>query len=106
MIPPYKWSQESKNYDFTLSNPKFEYWLLLHFEKGIGVNSSQECSDRLARYLPKYDKDIDSKKINFENIITAIEHAKNRDNTLNNGWRCIVGTTTVYRLVERILTKR
>lgn len=105
LIPLYEWSRKSENYGFALSNPKFEYWLLLHFEEGIGVNSSQECSDRLARYLPKYDKDIDSRKINFENIIAAIEHAKNRDNTLNNSWRCIVGTTTVYRLVERILTK-
>ncbi len=104
LAPLYEWSLKAENYGFALSNPKFEYWLLLHFEDGIRINSSQECSDRLARYLPKYDKDIDSQKINLESIITAIKHAKNRYNTLNNDWRCNVGATTVHKLVERILS--
>lgn len=104
LIPLYEWSRKAKNYGFALSNPKFEYWLLLHFEDGIGVNNSQECSDRLTRYLPKYNKDIDSQKMNLENIITTIQRAKNRDNTLNNDWRCNVGATTVHKLVERILS--
>ena len=41
------WSQEADNYGFALSNPKFEYWLLLHFEPGTNIGSSRECSNRL-----------------------------------------------------------
>jgi hypothetical protein len=53
------WTQARDNYGFALSNPKFEYWLLLHFEDGTGIASSRDCSGRLKRHLPDYDKGID-----------------------------------------------
>ncbi len=31
-----EWAQGADNYGFALSNPKFEFWLLLHFEDGSG----------------------------------------------------------------------
>src|ERR1700751_571588 len=37
------WAQEKKNFGFALSNPKFEYWLLLHFEDGKGVATARHC---------------------------------------------------------------
>ncbi|MBF0503345.1 MAG: RloB domain-containing protein, partial [Candidatus Riflebacteria bacterium] len=40
-----------------VSNPKFEYWLLLHFEDG---SSPQSCSTRLRFHIPGYDKTISS----------------------------------------------
>ena len=43
----HQWSLKAKNYGFALSNPKFEFWLLLHFEDGSGVSSSQICSQKL-----------------------------------------------------------
>jgi hypothetical protein len=30
----HQWPQEAQNHGFALSNPSFEYWLLLHFEDG------------------------------------------------------------------------
>ena len=59
----HEWAQEADNYGFALSNPKFEFWLLLHFEDGNSVSNSQTCSKRLERYLPGYDKDISVGKI-------------------------------------------
>jgi RloB-like protein len=59
----YAWSTTQKNFGFALSNPKFEYWLLLHFEEASGISTSRECSERLKRYLPEYDKGIDSREI-------------------------------------------
>ncbi len=53
------WSQEKKNYGFALSNPKFEYWLLLHFENIDGSLTSTQCTDRLRKHLPQYDKRLD-----------------------------------------------
>ena len=49
------WSQEHENYGFALSNPKFEYWLLLHFEDGEKISSSSACSNRL-KVLPTMTK--------------------------------------------------
>lgn len=97
------WSQAAENYGFALSNPKFEYWLLLHFEDGAGIASSQDCSDRLKRHLPDYDKGIDPRKFPRQTIDEAIRRAKQRDIPPCPDWPRSIGSTTVYRLVENIL---
>lgn len=96
------WSQKNANYGFALSNPNFEYWLLLHFEEGTGVSNARECSERLKRYLPDYNKNLDARKISSDMIAGAIRRAKQRDNPPSADWPKTIGTT-VYRLVERIL---
>lgn len=97
-----KWTKKSENYGFALSNPNFEYWLLLHFEDGKGLQTAQECLTRLKRHLPNYKKDIDAKKITLELITKAIARAKqrvvNHSNDLPPIWN-----TSVYKLIERIL---
>jgi hypothetical protein len=97
------WTQRRANYGLALSNPKFEYWLLLHFEDGTGVKSVQNCIDRLKRHLPDFDKDIDARKITRQGIDDAIRRAKLRDNPLCADWPRTIGGTTVYRLIENIL---
>ena len=37
----HEWSLQADGYGFALSNPKFEYWLLLHFENGTGVTNDE-----------------------------------------------------------------
>ena len=95
------WSQEADHYGFALSNPKFEYWLLLHFEEGKGIRSSRDCSDRLERHWPNYDKGIDARKITPDRIKNAIDRAKARDNPPCVDWPRVFGST-VYKLVEKI----
>jgi len=34
------WSTEDSRYGLAVSNPKFEFWLLLHFEDGNGAATS------------------------------------------------------------------
>lgn len=100
-----EWSQKSENHGFALNNPNFEYWLLLHFEDGKGIANSQECMARLKRHLPSYNKDIDSTKFTLELIGKAISRAKQRDTNRSNDlpqmW-----STTVYKLIERILNSK
>ncbi|NGX51235.1 MAG: hypothetical protein K1060chlam2_01099 [Chlamydiae bacterium] len=97
-----KWAKKRANYNFALSNPNFEYWLLLHFEEGKGMKQPQECSIRLKRHLRNYKKDIDGKNFTLERMKKAIPRAKrrnaNRNNDLPQMW-----STDVYKLVERIL---
>jgi hypothetical protein len=98
----FHWSKQSENYGFALSNPKFELWLLFHYDDGKGVNSSRRCSDRLKKYLPNYDKGIDVRNIRSEMIDAAIIRAKTKDMPPCLDWPHKTGTT-VYRLVERLL---
>jgi hypothetical protein len=101
----YEWSQSKDNYGLALSNPKFEYWLLLHFDEAKGVQSSVQCSERLKRHLPDYDKGIDCRKITQDKITDAVKRAKQRDNPPCPDWPKNVGTT-VYRLVEKLIQPR
>ncbi|GAB4223777.1 MAG: RloB family protein [Gammaproteobacteria bacterium] len=96
------WSTRCDNYGFALSNPKFEYWLLLHFEDGNGIQSANDCSNKLKSYIKNYDKNIDIRKIQLEQIEQAIERAKQRDIPACTDWPRNIGTT-VYKLVEKIL---
>lgn len=98
----YAWSTTQKNFGFALSNPKFEYWLFLHFEDASGISTSRECSEHLKRHLPEYDKGIDSRKITVEMITDAIRRAEQRDNNPHGTWPKDTGTT-VSRLVRNIL---
>ncbi len=97
------WSQKKDTYGFALSNPMFEYWLLLHFDDGTGMSSARAGADRLRRNLPGYDKGLDLRKITPERIDAAVRRAKLRDNPPCTDWPRSIGHTTVYRLVENIL---
>lgn len=97
----YEWSERKERYNFALSNPKFEYWLLLHFEDGGGIRSSRECSERLKRWLPDYDKGINVRKFTVDMITAAIQRAERRDH-LCEDWPKETGTT-VYRLIKSLM---
>jgi hypothetical protein len=97
-----EWARSAPNFGLALSNPKFEYWLLLHFEDAIGVSSARDCSTRLERYLPGYDKGVPVRAISPEQIASAIERARRRDTPPCPDWPRSAGST-VYRLVEHII---
>ena len=97
------WSQEKKNYRVALSNPKFEYWLLLHFENIDGNLTSTQCTNKLRRHLPQYDKRLECSKITLSRIQKAVQQARQQDNSPCDSWPQTTGTT-VYRLVERIIS--
>jgi hypothetical protein len=50
------WCDENKKHGIAISNPSFEYWLLLHFDSGDGVSNLNDCINRLRQYLPNYKK--------------------------------------------------
>jgi hypothetical protein len=102
----FKWSNLKLNYGLALSNPKFEFWLLLHFEDGKGIATSQDCSTQLKRYLPHYDKRVDTGKISLEQVREAIRRAKVKDKPPCSDWPRSAGGTTVYRLIQKILEEK
>jgi hypothetical protein len=99
----FEWSEQDNNYGLALSNPKFEYWLLLHFEDASGATTSQRCTAQLRRHLPNYDKGIDRRKFTTEAIQNAISRAKQADIPPCSDWPRTPPGTTVYRLVQLIM---
>ena len=95
-----KWASE-KNHGLALSIPKFEYWLLLHYEDGCGL-SCNDCKSHLDKYLKS--KHIPQNLVIKEKIETAIINARKRDKGLNKNI-CKNGLpyTNVFILVEKIL---
>jgi len=106
------WSEETLNtvwekcqkYDFKIgvSNPCFEYWLLLHFENGKHITTARNCRDRLKQYIPEYTKKKIGRKKLLPNIQTAINHAREKDVPPCTCWPCSNGST-VYRLVLELV---
>lgn len=99
----FNWSLESESYGFALSNPKFEFWLLLHFEDGHGIGSPRECDDRLRKNLPTYDKTIDPRKFPEGSVRDAIARAERKDSPPVEDWHKSVSGTTVYKLVKKLI---
>ncbi len=89
-----------RNAHLALSNPNFEFWLLLHFEDGIGIQTKKECNTRLAKYISNYDKNIPDKV--FTHIEKAIARAAAIDKHSNTPWPQKSGTT-VYKLVKLLM---
>ena len=88
-------------YNLAVSNPLFEYWLLLHFENGKGIKSSKECSLRLQKFLPHFEKGrLEITKI-IPRIQNAIQHAEAKDKPPCQKWPDSNGST-VYRLVKKL----
>jgi len=87
-----------------VSNPKFEYWLLLHFENGSGISSSTDCTQRLMRYLPHFSKThLEVEKLK-PGIPDAIRRGEEKDRPPCEDWPRTNGST-VYRLVRRLTSQ-
>ncbi len=79
-----------------LSNPCFEYWLLLHYVKfGRTNRSRQQIQSELRRWIRGYEKGADYSALLFERIPNAISHAAD---ILSSQWR--VDATDTIRLRE------
>lgn len=95
------WSTEAPGRGLGVSNPMFEYWLLLHFEDGDNVAGARECLERLVRQLPTYEKGGLPLAQLEPRIDEAVGRARRRDTPRCLDWPRLTGTT-VYRLVERL----
>ncbi len=93
---------KKRRYFLAVSNPCFEYWLLLHFENGRGVTGARDCIVRLKKHLPNFSKDsFDPMKFR-PHVKKAIGFAEEKDRPPCSDWPRSNGTT-VYRLVKKLL---
>ncbi len=100
-----QWAEKKENHGFALSNPKFEFWLLLHFEDVKSVKTSKDCTAKLKKHIPDYDKSINPDKITDKMINDAITRAKSRDKgSFEDNLRSL--GSTVYKVVEKIMERK
>ena len=95
------WAKANSNYHLAVSNPNFEYWLLLHFENSRRSLSSKECLRLLRKHWSDYNKGVDHRKISDTCIMEAIARAEQQDHP-DGEWPDTTGTR-VYKLVKQIL---
>lgn len=58
-----------------MSNPKFEFWLLAHFQQLPVQCGAAECIRLLRQHLPEYDKHLDDMIVSREMIESAIKQS-------------------------------
>ena len=105
---------EKHGYKIAYSNPAFEYWYLLHFEKRNGyLKDSATVIDILKNkgYLENYGKSVDVFEELHEHQPEAIQYAKERVERLTRDQLTVIcrdsnPVTTVYELVEFLNSKR
>lgn len=98
----YTWNDENKKHGLAISNPSFEYWLLLHFDSGDNVQSLSGCILKLKHYLPSYKKNnLGINQIGNELLENAINNARKKHQQ-SQDWHCD-NHSTVYCLIEKIL---
>lgn len=87
-------SKSSSKFNVLISTPKFELWLILHFENGFGIATSSDVDRHIKKHIPGYDKHCNKIMFTQKNIFDAIERAKQlkKLNTPTN--------TDVYILIE------
>ena len=96
-----RWNIEDARFNSAISNPKFEYWLLLHFENPSNSLTSDDCTAHLKRHIQNYEKEVPKSAITYDGIERACKNAelknpKHHDLLDDNG-------TQVYVLVRRMM---
>lgn len=103
--------EQAKNLKFhtAVSNPCFEFWLLLHFERYVKtIADGKACFKLLKRHLPKYTKGTDAYASTREHVQKAITNAKQifreRGDQKEATHPCdLHPCTEVYRLIQSLL---
>lgn len=94
------WIEDHLTILFEWSKENEKYGLAIRID-GYGISNGKECTTRLKRHFPEYDKSLNPKKITKEMVKKAIERARKNDIPSCEKWPIKTGTT-VYRLIERI----
>lgn len=94
----------TREYGVAITNPKFEYWLLLHFDEGNDVQTAADCVRRLKRYLPNFEKNnLGFNYLESKWLISAISNAKKRHKQCQDWYTD--NHSTVHLLIEKILNE-
>ncbi len=95
------WEREREGCHVAISNPKFELFLVMHFEQPRGCSSAPIIDRRLKHHWPNYCKRVPPRKFDLEEIRQAVAYASAGCTAPDNSIPA-PGQTTVYRLIKRL----
>ncbi|WP_159037247.1 RloB family protein [Streptomyces specialis] len=93
------------NVNLAISNPCFEYWLLLHFCEHPGSITTRNALINVRKHLPNYDKT----RLRFSDYADGVEEAVVRAEIRDRGNSSEPGvnpSTRVWRIVEQVTAKQ
>ena len=96
------WVKEDSRHHLAISNPKFELFLVMHFEKGDGCTTPQKVDAMLKRHLPQYAKRIGANQFTLQDVKVGIRNAEVK-RARTDSLIPEPGTTDVHRLVKRLI---
>ena len=69
------WEKEDSRHHLAISNPKFELFLVMHFEKGNGCTTPEKVDSALRKHWPRYSKRVSPTQFSVKQVSGAIESA-------------------------------
>lgn len=70
------WPRKDGRHRVAISNPKFELFLVMHFEKGNGCTTAPSVDAALKRHMPGYDKRLKRGQFSVGQVHTAVVNAR------------------------------
>lgn len=103
-----EWERSHERNHVAVTNPKFEYWLLLHDLKNPGTLNSKECNQKYLKFMGS-KKHIDATKLTLDSVYFASKLAKqkykNDQNNLNQTCYEFIPSTcgsTLFNLINSL----
>lgn len=96
------WQAADERHHLAVSNPKFELFLVMHFEKANGCTTPEKVDATLKKHWPRYAKRVPPTQFPAKQVRSAIENAKAK----RASCKAVLpapGMTDAYLLVEEIL---
>lgn len=97
-----EWARSDERHHLAVSNPKFELFLLMHFEKGNGCTAPARVDAALKRHMPRYAKRIRRSQFGRAEVEQAIRHAHDKRSACGSLFPA-PGVTDAHLLAERLL---
>lgn len=97
-----EWCDSHSGFHLAVSNPKFELFLVMHFEKANGCTTAAKTDAALKRYMPGYNKRLTPTQFSLENIRGAVANARGKRAACTEKLP-EPGMTDVFKLVESLL---
>lgn len=96
------WEASDPRHHLAVSNPKFELFLVMHFEKANGCTTSEKVDAALKRHWPRYAKRVSPTQFSAKQVQGAVANARAKRAACKADLPA-PGMTDAHLLVERLL---
>ena len=96
------WQAVDDRHHLAVSNPKFELFLVMHFEKANGCTTPEKVDAALKKHWARYAKRVPPTQFSAKQVRGAVENAKAKRASCKDALPA-PGMTDAHLLVEKIL---